>query len=418
MTTWPEDDLANRLIRALDLAERVVTEFGTTGYVDARVPALSFGPEKVIAEAAMLVYAASGACGRADVGRRVDAVARQLAPHVRSRRALADIALQPGRAFKHAVPHVLVTSLGHADDGFDSYFRSQCAVALGLAGDLPPSARLERHWVTSQWERVWRPAAADDVRGTFVERPIDVLSESREEAYSVTHLLFYLTDFGHQPPPRLPRSVGTILGELEGLLLRCLDREDYDLSGELLMAWPQLRAAWSPAASFAFRVLARVEDEVGVLPCGNVDLARMGELDAAERGRYARATAYHTAFVMGLLCAATARRTPTPPRTIAGPAYADSVCEGFLEHVDSDQGHWLGVFRECDISEKRALAPLLCNFAILQTLRRRDYAALHEVLVLARSAQLPEHHLRTRATEVLLALGDAMRLFGEVDQRV
>lgn len=413
MTTCPADDLVDRLIRALDLAECVVTEFGTTGYVDVRAHELSFGPEKVIAEAAMLVYAASGACERADVRRRVDAVARLLASHVRSRRALADIALQPGRAFKHAVPHVLLSSLGHPDDGLDAYFRSRCALADELAGDLPPSARLERHWVTSHWDRVWRVPTTDDVRGTFVERPIDVLSESREEAYSVTHLLFYLTDFGHQPPPGLPRPMVTLLGELEGLLLRYLDREDYDLSGELLMAWPQLRAVWSPTAAFAFRVLARVEDEVGVLPCGNVDLAHMGELDAADRGRYARATAYHTAFVMGFLCAATMRHTPTPPRTIAGHEYEDTVWEGFLEHVDADQGHWLGVFRECDISEKRALAPLLCNFAILQTLRRRDYAALHEVLVRAHSARLPDHALRTRATEVLLALGDAMSLFGE-----
>jgi hypothetical protein len=107
------------------------------------------------------------------------------------------------------------------------------------------------------------------------------------------------------------------------------------------------------------------------------------------------------------------RHTPTPPRMIAGHEYEDSVWEGFLEHVDADQGHWLGVFRECAISEKRALAPLLCNFAILQTLRRRDYTALHEVLVRAHSARLPDHTLRTRATEVLLALGDAMSLLDE-----
>lgn len=412
MTTWPADDLADRVIRALDLAERVVAEFGATGYVDAKVPELSFGPEKVIAEAAMLAYAATGACERADVEHRVAALARELAPSVRSRRAVADVAIQPGRAFKHAVPHVLLSALGHGDDRFDAYFRARCAIAVDLAGDLPPSARLERHWITNHWQRSWRDPGAADLRGTFAERAVDVLAEPREEAYSVTHLLFYLTDFGHQPPSALQRPVATILAELEGWLLRYLDREDYDLAGELLMAWPQLRAPWDPSAAFAFRVLARVEDEVGVLPCGNVDLAHMADLDPAERSRYARATGYHTAFVMGFLCAATARHTPMPPTRITGPQYDDRVWQGLLEHVDADQGHWLDVFTECDVDEKRALAPLLSNFAILQTLRRQDYAAVREVVAFAHAHELPHHPVRTRASELLLALGDAMSLFG------
>jgi hypothetical protein len=413
MTTWSADDLADRLCRALDLAVQVVTDFGAAGYVDANVRDLSFGPEKVIAEAAMLAYAASGSCDRADVTGRVQVLSRHLVPYARSSRALADMALQPGRAFKHAVPHVLLTSLGFADDAYDGFFRARCGRTVDLAGDLPPSARLERHWVAAHWDGEWRRATTDQVRGTFVDSPIDVLAESREEAYSITHLLFYLTDFGHEAPPDMPRPVATVLSELESLLLRNLDREDYDISGELLMAWPQLRAAWSPAAAFAFRVHARVEDEVGVLPCGNVDLDHLGRLDAGDRSRYARATAYHTAFVMGFLCAASLRHRPLPPTTITGHEYAESVWEELLQHVEGDQGHWLTVFTECQQSEKRVLAPVLSNFAIVQKLRQRDYAALREVLLLANAFDLPDHPLRTSATDVLMALGAAMALPGD-----
>jgi hypothetical protein len=412
VTTWLASDLEDRLCRALGLAAQVLSDFGTTGYTDATVPQLSFGPEKVVAETAMLVYAASGVCNRPAIRRRVEAVGRQLVPYVRSRRALADTALRPRRAFKYAVPHVLLTSLGHSDNAFDDVFRARCALAVELAGDLPPSARLERHWIENHWESDWRPFTDAQVYETFVNRPIDVLSESRDEAYAHTHLLFYLTDFGRRPPPRLSRPLGTLMSEFEGLLLRYLDLEDYDLSGELLMAWPQLGVSWSPAAAFAFRVLARVEDVVGVLPCGNVDLERLGNLEPHERGRYARASAYHTAFVMGFLCAVSLRCGTVPPTKIDGDQYADSAWEGFLGYIDGYQGHWLEVFAEADGSEKRVLAPLLGNMAIIQKIRQRDYKALHDILVLASSTRMPEHPFLKRAADVLWALDAAMAVVG------
>ena len=61
-----------------------MSDFGETGYADAVRPALGFGPEKVVAEAAMLAYVAKGANASRALRDRVDALARQLAPLVRS----------------------------------------------------------------------------------------------------------------------------------------------------------------------------------------------------------------------------------------------------------------------------------------------------------------------------------------------
>lgn len=52
------DDLISRLGYALDFASAAVVEFGEVGYADREQPALSFVPEKVVAEATMLAYAA------------------------------------------------------------------------------------------------------------------------------------------------------------------------------------------------------------------------------------------------------------------------------------------------------------------------------------------------------------------------
>ena len=58
---------------------------------------------------------------------------------------------------------------------------------------------------------------------------------------------------------------------------------------------------------FGFRVLAGAEDSTGILPCGNTKADRLGRLQGEERVRYAFGTAYHTAYVMGFLCAASLR---------------------------------------------------------------------------------------------------------------
>lgn len=355
----------------------------------------------------MLTYAAAGASDSAEVGSRVASLGAQLLPYAHSRRALADLAMQPARAFKYAVPHVLLTSLGHTEPALDRFFRSRCRRAVALGSDLPPSAHLERTWITRLWGADWTAAAP---QRTLADQAADVLSDSREDAYALTHQLFYLTDFGRSPPQLPPATASRLLGEVEALLLRYLDAEDYDAAGELLMTWPELRVPWSPAAAFAFRVLARAEDEAGVLPCGNVDLARLSRLDPDGRRRYARATGYHTAFVMGLLCAASLRDDSLPPLEIEGEQYPDRVWERAWQHIDPAQGHWLDDFTRASAAEKRVLTPTLCNLAVAQQLRRHDYAGLARTLTLATEAGLPDHPLRSAAVDRLQALDEAVTL--------
>lgn len=402
-------DLEARLCRALDLAEVVVDDFGDTGYTDDERRELGFGAEKVVAEATMLAYAASAVPAAPEVRSRVEALCRSLAPRVRSRRALADSALHPGRAFKYAVPHVLLTAMGHEDPGVDAFFRARCERAAVLGADLPPSAQLERTWITRLWGS---GPAVDAVRQgeTLLDRPVDLLSDTREDAYALTHQLFYLTDFGRTRPSPLSRPIALVLAEVEGLLLTYLDAEDYDLAGELLMAWPQLGVPWSPAAAFAFRVLARVEDEVGVLPCGNVDLARLALLTGVERTRFARATGYHTAFVMGFLCAVALRAGDRQLPRIAGSARPDKTWQRFRDLIDAGQGHWLADFDRAEASEKRVLGTMLGNLALVQALRLHDYAGLGRVLAMATEPAAPEHPLWRAAIDRLQAVGEAMRL--------
>ena len=74
-STQPVSDLEQRVHHALDLAARVVEAFADTGFVDVVATYNSFGPEKVVAETAMLLHAASGVRERPAVRDRFDELA-------------------------------------------------------------------------------------------------------------------------------------------------------------------------------------------------------------------------------------------------------------------------------------------------------------------------------------------------------
>lgn len=415
MPTWDEGDLEARLCRALDLARKAVNGFATGGYADSELPAYDFGPEKVVAETAMLIYAASASRSRPPIADRIDELARLLAPHARSRRVLVDIALHPALTFKFAVPHVLLTKLGYPDAGFDDFLRSCASARTANAQDRPPSSLLEKRWIQSLWagrnsEAGWRAG----LRSSTLNGPLDILGGLRMDAYAFTHLIFYCTDFGFGKP-RLPRRRPVILTEAAALLARFVDAEDYDLSGEILLAWPFTGASWSPAAAFAFRVLASVEDQAGVLPCGNVNLARLAKLEGEARARYALGAAYHTAYVMGFLCAASLRPGRAPPARIVGHRFERPCLARLLAHVDDDQGHWRPEFTRLPADEQRALAPFVLDVAIAQNCRRRDYEAVAEILSIACEFGLAGSPMSRQAFELLERIANCSTAIGLAD---
>ena len=79
MSSWSEADLELRLCRALDLARKTIHHFAIDGYANPDSPACSFGPEKVVAETAMLIYAASASLSRPNIASRIDDLAELLA---------------------------------------------------------------------------------------------------------------------------------------------------------------------------------------------------------------------------------------------------------------------------------------------------------------------------------------------------
>ena len=202
------------------------------------------------------------------------------------------------------------------------------------------------------------PGILREARARFCTNPSQLvtllLGGSRQDLYAFTHSLIYVTDLNIRPW-RLPRQRNMILADAEAALARCLDDQDYDLAGELLLAWPLTGRSWGASAAFGFRVLAHVEDRAGFLPSTSTRLERANLLQGDDRAKYLLATAYHTAYVMGLLCAVTLQPHRAPPKAIKGTNASPGVSQMFLDKLDKDpqRPHWREEFDQLSQPERQ-----------------------------------------------------------------
>ena len=408
---WDSEDLVRRLCWALDIAERAVGRLAAAGYADPDEVGNHLRPEKLIAETAFLLLSASTAGRYPEVERRVRRVAERLTPHARSERMILGICLEPALALDYAEAHICLARLGYPDVRFDAALRRSLGAQAHASRERPPHRVLEQDWLMSGWTgaRACRAARSSQaVWNSALGRSIDLLGCTREDVYAFTHALMYVADQDLHPR-RLPRPKPVILEEAEAALAWCLDEQDYDLGGEVLLAWPLVRRPWSAGAAFAFRVLAHVEDQAGFLPAPSTRLQRLNALRGDARINYLLATAYHTAYVMGMLCAAVLRFGRTPPSKIPRTLAARGSAHRILPLLDADgmHPHWRGEFDHLRGPEQDAIAGFLLAIALRRKVGRRDIAGLHDVLAMGLSLGLADSPAASQAAELLERLAGA-----------
>lgn len=402
---WQSEDLARRLCHALTIAGRAVDRLGAGGYTDPDEPRNDLRPEKLISETAVLLLAASTAARQPGVSAGIESVARRLIPHSRSERMLLGICLEPALAWDYAQAHVCLRRLGYPDSRFDAVLGHSAGAQARDGHERPPHRMLETEWIAEMWDASRFPVrsrARRTAHMSSLNHPLDLLSGSRDDIYAFTHALMYVTGFTLSPR-RLPRARAAILAEAEAALARCLDDEDYDLGGEVLMAWPLTGTAWSPAAAFGFRVLARVEDEAGFLPSPSTRLARLDVLQGDDRDAYLLATAYHTAYVMGLLCAAALQPGRTPPADIPTRGAPPAGAARFLEVLDADgrTPHWRRELDRLTEPERDAVAGLLLTIALRRKVALREFGAVRDLLEKGYELGLADGPAASQAAELL-----------------
>jgi hypothetical protein len=390
-----------RLCLSLSIAKRAIAFLGEDGYRDEKDPEGSFGPDKPFAETAMLLYVAASVADYSEVKESIDDLSLLLAAHARSDRTACAIALNPTSSLQLAIPHVLLSRMGLRDSRLDRVLALSTESLAHRGHEVVPHRELERLWIKSVWgeappEQQFLAAASNSV----LNHPLDLLWGTREDAYAHTHAFMYFTDFGYSSRA-LPRPRPEVLAESAVVLARSLLLEDYDLTAEVLMAWPLTSAPWSPAASFGFRVLTELEDTMGYLPATHGIPEKALRLTGTERTKYALAASYHTAFVMGMLCALALRPGNAPPIEIAGQLASSEVLEELLDLIPEVETPWRHTFRRLQPHEQRTLAPLLLDIALLGAGRNHDFAALAGLLELAVRQGLADAPLCAQSAELL-----------------
>jgi hypothetical protein len=307
-----------------------------------------------------------------------------------------------------AVPHVLLTNLGHPDPAADAVLKA-CVGSRGSRGrELPPYGVLEKLWIRELWgvpvpAATWRRV----IRESGLATPLDLIGGLRDDSYAFTHALMYCTDFGSRRR-QMPRSRSELFGDAQALLAVCLDSGDYDLAGEVLMAWPFLGEPWSGAANVAFRILARVEDEAGLLPGGTTNVARLRSYAGDRRKRYALGTAYHTAYVMGMLCAVSLRQGRGPSMNVAAAPEDAPLSRAITDTITIDQPDVQAVLAQLSAQELDAIAWFRLDLAIAQAVRTREYGRLADLLRAVHELGYANSPLRLQAAELLNRLALAV----------
>jgi hypothetical protein len=281
---WNAKDLIRRVDRSLDFAEAAISLVRESD-PGIDMEALEAPPDKIIAETAMLLRSVERVPGDIGNGVRLRAaeLSRKLVQHARHTRVEIGVALFPALALDYGAAHIVLGSAGYPDAKFSETIKSSLAATTARARERFPHRELEQAWLASLLSGTRFDARL--VSRTSLINGIDVISGSRDDAYSLTHALMYATDFGNVEPGKcLPSD--QILSIARSALSGVLDDDDFDLTGELLLSWPFLRKSWDDTASFVFAVLANVEDDVGVLPSLALDLREYKKRPAESRKNY------------------------------------------------------------------------------------------------------------------------------------
>lgn len=398
--------MLRRLNRVLDFAEQTIALMDEDGFKNPDDPANNTRSEKVIAETAFLLLAVHKISETyKELKDRIAVIALQLIPLARSEKVLVEICLQPALAMEYAHAHICLTKIGLPDEKFDKILNASLQSSASDGRERLPYRMLEQEWIKKQWTNGNdEPDILRKIIGsTALNQTIDFLHGTRDDIYAFTHALIYVSDF-NRSSWLLPGGRTRILEEAEIMLARCLDEQDYDLAGEVLLAWPLIGKTWSAVATFAFAVLASVEDIAGFLPTQATRIDTYRQQEGINQKKYLHGTAYHTVYVMGLLCSASLRVGKAPFKNIP----ASGIRKGsaaklfyFFEHDDTFIPHWVHNFKALDEEQQDALSGLLLNMLLIRNVHRQQYDKVFQLLNLGYVMGIANTILAVQTAELL-----------------
>jgi hypothetical protein len=392
---WDRADLVRRLVRILEFGVRVVDRLPPDQDPLAGNESGQATTGKVVAEAAMLLYASAGVRDAGEgIRERVDRLAGALMPHARADWVIAALCLDPANARDHGTAQLILRHLGHAHEPVDRLLSQAMAFGADFGPERLPHRDMEQRWLD---RLAGSPAGIepDLLARSGLGKRLDVLASTVEDAYAFTHAVLYASDFG-AAAVSLPRPEAEISADTDAALAFALEADNLDLTAELLWTWPMLGLPWSPAATLAFQLLAATEDAHGFLPGPDFTtdsyLSRMASASGS----------YHTVFVMGFLCAAALRPDCAPPVAVPEAPQTGAARE-FLAMIEAAgrSPRWRSRLLALPAERQDAVAALVLAAVLRKARSRVDLGLVRRALELAVRYQLVDGPAPAQAAALL-----------------
>lgn len=223
---------------------------------------------------------------------------------------------RPSQAYALLLPYLSLRASGYRSPYDEETLQRLERWGYPAASEVVPYRLLDRHyflWKSGYLRR--EPPWAELYRNTTLSQDVRLAYIDREGAYSITHTLFYLADFGNRPMPLPPDEAARAVAVVECLLLHYWRVTQWDLVGELLIGLNCLAARDSAVSRGAARAFAHAQFPNGAVPAEMLDAAPAPSTAAGEEeARHFRAC-YHTTLVNVLYCATALSRGEDEPFT-------------------------------------------------------------------------------------------------------
>ena len=174
-----------------------------------------------------------------------------------------------------------------------------------LSSERLPHRQLElRHILEAGGFNFRLPSYKAMFRASAAAKPLNPIYVTDFDAYSLTHTLFYCSDFGsREVAGASPQQLRRISKSIEALLGMYTVKGNWDLVAELLLCSHCVRKTDSLLYACSWKELVRSQWDCGVVPGPSYNREKEQGLLDEERQNYVFQECYHTTLVSGLASA-------------------------------------------------------------------------------------------------------------------
>ncbi|MDJ0719487.1 MAG: hypothetical protein QNJ54_35590 [Prochloraceae cyanobacterium] len=210
----------------------------------------------------------------------------------------------PAQAFNYLIPYFFLRGTGYRSSYHEATLRYLQKWGYPKTTEVIPFRQLDRQYVLwksglqkrlPNWISLYANTTAACHRSSIYLDDASV--------YSITHTLFYLTDFGGQTAPLSDSEVKRLITTVESLLVHYWRCKNWDILGELLINLLNLNCKESNLIADASRTFREAAQEDGAIPANHTVQAQLAsQSNDASRPDLEFSYCYHTTLVSLLYC--------------------------------------------------------------------------------------------------------------------